>query len=127
MNIDQKIKQELDNEAAEMDKVLETEQGLFGLVQNIWHGRLRWWVLFTNVFVMVFTAAMAWTGYEFFTAIDTQATVFWGVWFILCVFAQAMLKLWLFMQMDRYSILREIKRQEMAIERLELSIVNSAQ
>ena len=126
MNIDQKIQQELKNEASKIDDLLENDQGLFAMFGNVLKGRLRGWAIIANVVVLIVTGLFIWCGYEFFTANDLDARIFWGVWFIIGIFSQSMLKLWLFMQMDRYSLLREIKRQERAIERLESSLIKTA-
>jgi hypothetical protein len=45
--------------------------------------------------------------------------VFWGVLALAAVHAVSMLKLWFFMEMNRNSVIREVKRMEIALSRLE--------
>ena len=122
MSIDRKIQQELETEATELESILGGDQGMFEMAFGIFKSRLRGWIIVVNIFIIALTVAFIWCGYQFFMAETVDQRVFWGVWFILGLFAQAMSKLWLFMQMDRFSILREIKRQEIAINRLEQSL-----
>jgi hypothetical protein len=49
----------------------------------------------------------------------TGDRVFWGVLALAALHAVSMLKLWFFMEMNRNSVIREVKRMEIALNRLE--------
>jgi hypothetical protein len=49
----------------------------------------------------------------------TGDRVFWGVLALAALHAVSMLKLWFFMEMNRNSVIREVKRVEIALNRLE--------
>ncbi len=122
MNIDERIKKELESESAQLDKILAEEPGLFGRVATIFKGSLKIWVILVNVFVMLFTVIMIWAGYEFFVATSTDDRIFYGVIMLAALKAQVSLKEWLFSEMRRSSLMREIKRLELSIEQLQASI-----
>ena len=118
MNIDEKIKQELENDIPDFDTISKDKEGLMDLVLGSFSSGMGRWVIFANIFTLIATGFMLWTGYEFFTALETQDLVFWGVCLLLSVFAQVGLKQWLFMEMNRSSLMREIKRIEVAVAKL---------
>ncbi len=122
MNIDERIKKELESESAQLDKILAEEPGLFGRVATIFKGSLKIWVILVNVFVMLFTVIMIWAGYEFFVATSTDDRIFYGVIMLAALKAQVSLKEWLFSEMRRSSLMREIKRLELSIEQLQASV-----
>lgn len=118
MNIDEKIKHDLQSESPDFDEIAKDKEGLFDLVFGSFKGSMGRWVIFVNIFTLIATGVMLWTGYHFFTSSEIQDQVFWGVCMILAVFAQVALKQWLFMEMNRSSLMREIKRVEVAVARL---------
>ncbi len=122
MKIDERIKQELETESAQLDKILAEEPGLFGQVAGIFKGGLKFWVIVVNIFVMLFTVIMIWSGYEFFVADNIDNRIFWGVIVLASLKAQVSLKEWLFSEMRRSSLMREIKRLELSVEYLQQKI-----
>ncbi|NVJ64928.1 MAG: hypothetical protein HWE16_00445 [Gammaproteobacteria bacterium] len=122
MKIDERIKKELESESEQLDKILAQEPGLFGQVAGIFKGSLRGWVIFVNFIIIIFTVLMFWSGYEFFVAGSTDNRVFWGVIALASIKAQVSLKEWLFSEMRRNSLMREIKRLELSIEHLQQKI-----
>lgn len=118
MDIDRKIKAELDNEAAEIDRITLDEKGVFGMLSGVYRGGMRRWVMVGAAGVMVLTVLLVWSAWRFFTAAETADLVFWGVIFVIALHAQVAMKMWIWMEMNRSSLLREIKRLELAVERL---------
>lgn len=119
MDIDQRIKRELENETAEIDHILADEKSLFGMLARVYRGGLRRWVIFGTVLGIVLTAFILWSAYRFFTAPGTEELVFWGVIFLVALQMLVAMKLWIWMEMNRSSIIRETKRLELAIARFE--------
>lgn len=121
MNIDERIKQELENENKQLDEILAQDPGLFTMLGATLKGGLKRWVILINVITLLVTGFMFWSGYHFFVAQNLDDRVFWGVILIVLGMMQISLKEWLFSEMRRNSILREIKRLELAIEQLKKS------
>ncbi len=118
MNIDEKIKRDLLNDSPNYEEIAQDKEGMFDLVFGSFRGGMGRWVIIVNIFTLLATGVMVWTGYEFFISEVVRDQVFWGVCLLLAVFAQVALKQWLFMEMNRSSLMREIKRVEIAVAHL---------
>ena len=119
MNLDDKISQALAQESQEIDKlVAEENSGLFGMLFATWRGGMRYWVILINVFTLLFTMLFIWCGYQFWISEIATQQIFWGIAFLAVLQVQISLKMWLFMEMNRMSMVREIKRVEIAVARL---------
>jgi len=117
-NLDSRIKKELEQETAEIDALLAEEGGLPDMVSAAWHGGLRRWIWLTSVVLLPISAVMFWCGYEFFTATSSDDRIFWGFCLLISAMPQVALKQWQWMEMNRASMMREIKRLELAVAAL---------
>jgi len=122
MNIDEKIKAELENEANELDKILVDDQGVFDMLKGSFQGGMARWMIMINIVILLVTGAMLWTGYQFFTSTAVDGYAFWGVCFLLSAIAQIAMKQWVWMEMNRSSLMREIKRIELSVEKLSVRL-----
>ena len=120
MNIDDKIKQELEQEAQQLDAMLAGQPGIFNMLANAYKGALGGWVVVVTLVALVVTGVLCWAGYEFFmTKVDfIGPKLYWGVILTIAIIILIALKMWVFMEMNRQSTVREIKRLELMIERL---------
>ena len=125
MNIDEKIKQELKNESQQLDQMLAHEPGIFKMLANAFKGSLGRWMIIVGLFTFVITLIMFWAGYHFFFEQGSVAfKLHWGVVLLFTAMLQIALKMWSFMEMNRQSMLREIKRLELAVDKLTTEVVN---
>ncbi len=122
MNLDDKIKQALQMDAKEVEQALAQEKGLFGRLLGIYQGNMAGWNIFGTVLAVITAILIFWTGYEFFVSQTVDDRVFWGVLLIIAGIANAMLKIWFWMEMNRHSATREIKRLELAVMQLSAKI-----
>ena len=122
MNIDEKIKAELSNKAQALDEILVDDQGLFDLVKGSFKGAMGRWMILINIVIIAVSAVMVWTGYQFFTSNNLEGYTFWGVCLLLSVFAQVAMKQWVWMEMSRCSLMREIKRVELELAKLSVRL-----
>jgi|GEM_PF-426558 len=120
MNLDEKIKQELENEAKELDKILAHEPGIFKMLANAYKGALGRWMILVSIVTFLVTLLLFWAGYQFFfvTELSYEQKLYWGLVMVFVSMLQIAMKMWTFMEMNRQSTNREIKRQEVSIERL---------
>ncbi|MEX0297832.1 MAG: DUF6768 family protein [Kordiimonas sp.] len=121
-DIDDLIKRELEKETSEIDELMVREGGLPDMVSAAFKGSMRRWVWLMSVVTLVFTALLVWCGYEFYIAQSVDDRVFWGVWFIVTAIVQTSLKKWSWMEMNRSSTMREVKRLELAIVSLKRTL-----
>ncbi|WP_158968870.1 DUF6768 family protein [Paraglaciecola sp. L3A3] len=117
MNIDEKIKKELSDQALEIDSILAEEKGITDFVLGSVRSSLKGWFILVNIVILLVSVVLVWSGYEFFTAQDTQQQIFWGVCFIATLIVQVAGKQWIWAEMSRASTIREIKRLELSMQR----------
>ncbi len=118
MNLDEKIQHELLDDAQHVDELMGNDVGMFGMVSKSYRGGLGKWMILATVATIVVSVAMVWCGYEFAVAEDLSERVFWGTCLVVSVSMQIALKQWSWMEISRNSLLREIKRLEIAVLRL---------
>ncbi|MEC8325541.1 MAG: DUF6768 family protein [Pseudomonadota bacterium] len=125
MNIDERIVKQLDADSAEIDRILaEQNNGLGALLNAGLKGAMRPWFILVNVLVLINFLGLAYLVYQFFTqTADTQ--LFWGVLAIFSFQFHIAAKSWLYNEMNRSSLMREIKRLEVAINDLKVATSKS--
>lgn len=115
MNIDDKITQALETEAKRLEPMLVDNKGLFSRLLPIYRGGMRRWVWFVNALAFITAGLMFWSGFQFFIAKEINQQVFWGVCLIVTLQFQVAIKNWLFMEMNRASLMRELKHIEIKL------------
>jgi len=115
MNIDSKIKKELESNADEIDQILANDNdGLLPMMMSTFKGSMRRWFILINIITVFVGITLVWCGYQFFT-VDSSKQMYWGFLFIASIQLQSSLKQWLINEVNRNSLVREIKRLELAI------------
>ncbi len=112
--IDKLIAESLNESEAEFYNSLE-EPGVFKMWFGLYTGKLGWWAILVTFMQLIFTALAFYLGYLFFTAEETELMIRYGGGLLIAMLFTQMLKLWHWMQMDKNSILREIKRLEFQV------------
>ena len=113
-DIDKLIEESLNEDEVSFYNDLE-EKGLFKQWFGLYKGAFKGWAILITTMQLILTALTFYLGYAFFTEdLSTDLIHFGGLFFIVFI-SVAMLKLWHWMQMDKNSILREMKRIEFQI------------
>ena len=94
---------------------LEREEGIFRQMVGIFRGKMRWMAVVATVESLVFVVLIVLAAIEFFHTDDTKWQIFYATSVLLLGMLLLLVKLWGWMQMNRYSIQREIKRLELRI------------
>ncbi len=118
MNLDDRIKQALRMDEAEVERTLLEESGLLPRALGVFKGSMKGWNVFGFLLSFVFAIGMFWSGYYFFISESQPDRLFWGFIGIVFVMGTMVTKIWFWMEMNRYSTSREIKRLELAIAQL---------
>jgi hypothetical protein len=116
-NIDESIRQALRAEDDDLLKDL-SEPGITARALTAMRQGPRWTtihVMFTSV---ALTIAAIWFAVRFFNASETREMIAWATGFIVAMLMVAALKMWFWMQMEKYVLLRELKRLELQVARL---------
>ena len=115
--IDELIKETLSKEEAAFYDDLE-EQNLMGKIGEVYKGKLGWLAAIMNVVHLLIFMAFIYFIVRFFNTESTNELIKWASGGFLSMIAMAMLKLFVWMQMDKNDILRELKRLELQISTL---------
>ena len=94
------------------------ELGLFGLVRESFRGALGVWVAVVFVLILVFIGAFVYCAIEFFHAPDISMKLNWLAAGLLAAIIVVTLRLWFFMELNRVSVIREVKRVELQLSLL---------
>lgn len=115
--IDKLIKETLSEEEAKFYNELD-EMSLFEKIGGVFTGRLKWLTILMNVMIVVIFAAFVYCIVQFFSTNEINALIKWSGAALLCALMVSMLKLYVWMQMDKNDILRELKRLELQVAAL---------
>ena len=94
------------------------QPGIIEMAASNFRGRNLYVSIFTTTVSLAILAAMGWCAMRFFQATDVRDMILYAILFMYGSLAVAMLKLWFWLMMIRYSIVREVKRVEMQVSTL---------
>jgi uncharacterized membrane protein YcjF (UPF0283 family) len=94
------------------------DEGLIGQVTATFKSRMRYWVALVWVMSLVMTGLCVFAAIMFFQAETTRDWILYAAIFMWAAVAVAMLKMWYWMEMNRNTHTREIKRVELQIATL---------
>jgi cell division protein FtsL len=115
--IDALIKEALTEEEAKFYDNLD-EQNIFEMLGGLFQGKNKWIILLLNVVMVVVFGALVYSVVQFFNTELTNELIKWSLAIVVCLLVVSMLKMFIWMQMDKNSIKREIKRIELQISTL---------
>jgi len=112
--IDELIKESLNQEEAKFYDELE-EQNLIGKLGEVYKSKMGWLAIIMNVVHLVIFGLLIYCIVQFFGTNETNELIKWASAGFLCMIVMGMLKLYIWMQMDKNDILREMKRLELQV------------
>ncbi len=115
--IDQIIKDTLTQEEAKFYDELE-EQNLLNQLGSLFKTKMGWLIVVMNIVNLVVFALSIYCVVQFLNTEHTNELIKWGAGFFTCWTTMAMIKLFVWMQMDKNTLLREMKRLELQIAAL---------
>lgn len=101
-------------EMAELEK-LTGEQGMFDMIGDSFRSKMRYWMILLWAYSIVAFGGAVWATIRFLQATDTKELAIWGGVWIILVLAIMLAKIWYWMELNRNSIVRELKRVELQI------------
>lgn len=116
--LDRQIEEALD---AEDRALLEQfgEQGLIAQSFSVFQGKQGWLAVVTMIPALALFIAAVYCAWMFFQAGDGVEAVRWGAAAWLFMTMVAFIKVWFWMRMESNRVLREIKRVELQLARLQ--------
>jgi len=115
--IDLLIKEALTEEEAKFYDNLG-EQNVFQMLGGVFGGKNKWIIILMNVVSFITMGLFVYCVIQFFNTDVTNELIKWSIAGILCVLMVSMLKIFIWMQMDKNSIVRELKRLELQVSTL---------
>ena len=119
--IDNIIKESLTNEEAEFYSSLR-EQNLLEMVGGLFKTKMRWLMMLMNIVQVIAFGLFVYCLVKFFNTNLTNELIKWGAGGFLFLLMSSVLKMFSWMQMDKNSILRELKRLELQVASLSSKI-----
>jgi len=116
--LDKKIQEALSDEDNALMAHFE-EQGLMGQLGGLFQGKLAWLSVFTILIGTILTVIAVYAIWQFVVADDVPSMLRWGGLAWITGISQMMIKLWSWMRMETNRTLRQIKRLELQIIRMQ--------
>ena len=112
--IDDIIKEALTQEEAKFYNELD-EQGIWRKIGGLFRGKNAWFFIVMNILNLIMLGIAIYCIVQFFNTESTNELIKWSMIFFFCAMMMSMLKLYAWMQMDKNSIIRELKRLEFQV------------
>ena len=112
--IDDLIKETLTKEEALFYDSLD-EQNLLEMVGGLFKTKQRWLIILMNIVQVISFGLFIYCTIQFFEVEETNELIKWGAGGFMFLMMSTFMKLFSWMQMDKYAILREMKRLELQI------------
>ena len=118
-SIDEKIKQALSEEYQQIiDENDKIDANPFKQMQIGFKGKMAWMYILVMVFSAGFAFMMFYSIYQFYYETELKSLIGWGVSIIVFGLVTQMAKMWLWSEMGRNRVIREIKVLELQIAQL---------
>ena len=117
-DIDDKIREALRKEESELLERYRQEPPVYEMVLETFRGRLRWVNVLAFSGTIVILGVLVVAAFQFFQAESVRAMIAWATGFLWGVMWIVMLKIWFYVEVNKNSITREIKRLELQLANL---------
>jgi len=105
----------------------EADATAIGLIRSSFKGTFRYTMVFIVVLQLCFAGLAIYCAYQLFNLEELGSKIEWLSGVIIAVIAFAIARLWFFMELNRLSLLREMKRMEMQLAFLSSKIQSSTE
>ncbi len=117
-DIDEKIREALQQEDSELLEHYRNEQSIPRMVIDSFRSRHRWLAVWVFTVGTVFSVLGFVAAYQFFHAESAREMTAWATGFVVCAIVIAMIKVGYWMELNKNSLAREIKRLELELANL---------
>lgn len=117
-DIDDEIRRTLSSEDANLLARFETEPALHNQVLAMFRGKLRWFNAAGWVAGFALFAAGVYFWWRFAYAVEVRHMLLWAAPAALCFLGLALVKIWFWLELQKNTMLRELKRLELQVASL---------
>jgi len=114
-NVDAKIRAALKVEVPADWELEYDEQSLIAQARQIFRGRNRWINLIMALCTLLCLALSVYAAYKFYWAVEVKELIAWSIVFMVGLLSVSIMKIWAWLEMEKYSTIREIKRLELQV------------
>lgn len=119
MNIDQQIKQALNEEINDIKHNNDAiDANPFKQMQAGFSGKMGWMYVMVMVITFMFFLGMMYCAYQFYHAQELKMLMGWGIGIIVLALFTQISKMWYWTEMGHNRVIREIKILELQVARL---------
>lgn len=94
------------------------EQSLPEMVADSFQGTTRWLVVLIFIALAIFAVLGVWSALKLLAVKEIAELIMWATVFGFCMVAVAMMKVWYWMELNKNTVTREIKRLELQVAQL---------
>ena len=116
--IDNLIREALSAEDQEVFDQVFGEPSVFEMVTAVFQGKLRWLSVFAIAMGIVLMVVGVFAFLQFVSTEDVPSMLRWGALLFFSLLSVTAMKIWHWMEMQRYALTREIKRLELQVANL---------
>lgn len=116
-DIDSMIKESLTQDEAKFYDSLE-EQNPLEMLGGLFRGKHSWFIIVINVVTLAAFVAFIYCLVQFLNVDSTEELIKWGAGGFIALMMISMLKLFMWLQMDKNALMRELKRLELQVSSL---------
>ena len=116
---DDKLRAALDADDEAFLKELDSERGLFAQIGDTLSGPLGGWAKLVFGAAFLLALVMFYALYQLLTVETDRELLIWGLVFVGLMMMQGFVKQWFFERMNLMTVLRELKRIELRVARME--------
>lgn len=116
-DIDRLIKETLTAEEAKFYDGLD-EQNIFQMLAGIFKGKNSWIAIIMNVFNALVFGLLIYCIIQTFDVENTNDLILWVGAALFCFLTMSMIKIYIWMQIHKNSVIREVKRLELQVSSL---------
>ncbi|MEL0456538.1 DUF6768 family protein [Tamlana flava] len=120
-DIDKLIKETLTEEEAKFYDELD-EQNLFQMLWGVFKGKNSWVALVMNIFNALVFGLLIYCIIQTMDVEKTNDLILWVGAVIMCFLTMSMIKIYIWMQIHKNAVIREIKRLELQVSSLSAKI-----
>ena len=117
-DIDRKNQEALRTEDEELFSEFGGEQSIFEMVADSFRGRMRWFMAFFAVISLAMFVAMVASAIAFWRAEEIREMILYAMVSGIFGGGISMMKIWYWMELNKNTLTREIKRLELQVARL---------
>lgn len=114
-DIDSGMQAKLQGQTEELDRLMRKDNNLMALMQGSFKTGLGTLMAVGYMLAILLAIVIFYSGYQYF-GVEASEKSFWGMILLISVQAQVAIKLWIWLEMNRASTIKEIKRLQLLIE-----------